>query len=198
MSAEAAWVWGLTGYLAVATVTPGPNNLHLAAVSAGSGWRPCVPHLAGIVLGFLALAALALLGLAALLAALPGAVPLLRLLATAWLLWLAWRMLALGAPGAALAMPAFGLWRAAAFQAVNPKVLGMVVACIAFLPPQLPLGERAAVLALVVVLVMPPCMAVWVAAGALLTRLLAEPRWRRPLAAALALLTAAAALALWW
>ncbi|MCK6490497.1 MAG: LysE family transporter [Planctomycetes bacterium] len=196
MGGDVAWVWGLGGYLAVATVTPGPNNLHLAAASAGGGWRPCVPHLAGIVLGFLALAGVALLGLAALLAAVPGAVLALRLAATAWLLWLAWRMRGLGG-GPAAAMPAFDLWRAAAFQAVNPKVLGMVVACVAFLPPELPLGERAATLAVAVVLIMPPCMAVWIAAGLPLSVLLAEPRWRGPAAAGLALLTALAAATMW-
>ena len=53
-------------YALVMGITPGPNNLMLAASGMNFGLRRSLPHILGVLLGFTTLATVAALGLGAL------------------------------------------------------------------------------------------------------------------------------------
>jgi threonine/homoserine/homoserine lactone efflux protein len=111
------------GFCVAATVTPGPNNLMVAASAANHGVRATVPHMAGIALGFAAMFLIVGLGLATPLAEHPELYRVLRWVSAAWLLWLAWQIGNAGAPTKERVgkKRPLGFFSAAAFQWVNPK-----------------------------------------------------------------------------
>ncbi len=44
--------WPLVGFSVAMTITPGPNNLMVAAAAANHGITDTVPHILGIAVGF--------------------------------------------------------------------------------------------------------------------------------------------------
>ncbi|PKP75780.1 MAG: hypothetical protein CVT84_01465 [Alphaproteobacteria bacterium HGW-Alphaproteobacteria-6] len=116
--------------LAVATLfTPGPNNAMLAASGANFGFRPTLPHLFGVALGFplmLLIVGLSLGGLFQSSAILREG---LRWGGAALLLWIAWKVATSGGIGSngAAARPMRFL-QAVGFQWINPKAWSMAVA----------------------------------------------------------------------
>ncbi|MCZ4260938.1 LysE family translocator [Limimaricola sp. G21655-S1] len=120
----------LMGFALVTLFTPGPNNLMLMASGANFGLRRSVPHMAGVALGFAAMAGLVGLGLAQVFEIWPVLTSLLRVISIGFLLWLAWKI-ATAAPRSADAPETEGrpltFLQAAAFQWVNPKAWAMSV-----------------------------------------------------------------------
>lgn len=111
----------LAWYCLVMGMTPGPNNLMLAASGMNFGWRRTLPHIAGVLVGFCTLIFLAGLGIGALYERLPVLQEVLRWLGGAFLAYLAWRIA--GASRAEHPEDARPLRfvEAAAFQFANPK-----------------------------------------------------------------------------
>src|SRR5690349_24600060 len=72
----------------VATVTPGPNNLMLAACGMTFGFRKTLPTMFGFVVGLLLLLAMVAAGLGTLFERIPLLQVALKLLGAAYLLWL--------------------------------------------------------------------------------------------------------------
>jgi threonine/homoserine/homoserine lactone efflux protein len=185
-------------FAVVSFITPGPNNLLLAASGSAFGFRRTVPHMAGISAGFALLVALCGLGLGAVVAASPSAGLVLRLVGTGYLLWLAWRLLGATAAAVDSHRPCTVL-EAALFQFANPKAWMMgITAASAFLPTNMPTWAATLWITVLFSLVGLPCMGLWVLAGSALRRHLARPAvgwtWR----CGLALLTLYAAAGLWW
>lgn len=120
----------LMGFALVTLFTPGPNNLMLMASGANFGLRRSVPHMAGVALGFAAMAGLVGLGLAQVFEIWPVLTTVLRVISIGFLLWLAWKI-ATAAPKSADAPETEGrpltFLQAAAFQWVNPKAWAMSV-----------------------------------------------------------------------
>lgn len=120
----------LMGFALVTLFTPGPNNLMLMASGANFGLRRSVPHMAGVALGFAAMAGLVGLGLAQVFEIWPVLTTVLRVISIGFLLWLAWKI-ATAAPKSAEAPETEGrpltFLQAAAFQWVNPKAWAMSV-----------------------------------------------------------------------
>ena len=184
----------LLTYMATMSVTPGPNNLMLAASGVNHGLRRTVPHLLGISVGVGIQIALVGSALAWVLAWLDGVREQLVLAGCSYLLWLAWRQSRAGQPGGGERSEALGFWGAALFQWVNPKAWIMVFnVAILFLPRSG--GWSAALsLALASALINLPCIAVWAVAGGLLRARLGNPRALRAFTTAMALLLAATAI----
>lgn len=166
----------LLTYVVTMSVTPGPNNLMLAASGVNFGLRRTLPHLLGVSIGHgvqVLIVAGALTWVMAWLEALR--LPLV-FAGCAYLLWLALRQARAGAPGAGGAARPLGFLGAAAFQWVNPKAWMMVFnVAILFLPRD---GgwPAALVLALLCALVNLPCIALWAVAGDRLRRWMKQPR----------------------
>lgn len=168
----------LAGFAAAASITPGPNNVMVAASGANHGFRATLPHCAGIALGFAVMVAIIGLGVAGVLASVPRIAFVLRWVALGWLLLLAWRIARSGAPGTGPARPPMGFLGAAAFQWVNPKAWLMAVSANAlFVSPASPLPPQVAAMALTFLVLTIPCILMWAALGSAAGRLLGVP-WR--------------------
>ena len=183
----------LLTYVATMSVTPGPNNLMLAASGVNFGFRRTVPHMLGISIGHGIQVAIVAGLLAWVMAWLDDMRPGLVLAGCAYLLWLAWRQARAGQPGGGKSAQPLGFVGAALFQWVNPKAWMMVLnAAILFLPRG---GGWGAALSLAVVctLVNFPCIALWAVVGDRLRFRLRDPRALRVFNYAMALLLAATA-----
>jgi threonine/homoserine/homoserine lactone efflux protein len=181
------------------SITPGPNNIMLAASGVNFGFARTVPHLLGVSAGFALLAALCALGLGAFILAMPAAHLSLKALGSAYLLYYAWqlRALSLDSRDAAVATPmTFGA--AVLFQFVNPKAWVMAVTgAAAFMPTTEPMASAALLLSAVFAGVNFPCITAWVVLGSVLRSLLTEPRHLRLFSGLLVVLTVYSAVAIW-
>ncbi len=166
----------IAAFTVAASVTPGPNNVMVAASAANHGFRATLPHCAGIMVGFAVMAAVVGLGVAGLLTAFPTVALVLRWVALAWLLVLAWRIARAGAPGSGPARPPMGFLGGALFQWVNPKAWLMAVgANAAFVSSGAPLLPQVATVAFAFLLLGTPCVLLWAAIGGAAGRLLHSP-----------------------
>ena len=165
-------------YLSVMALTPGPNNLILAASGLNHGFGRTLPALLGISTGIALQAAIIILFMSERAPLLSGLKPALTLAGCAYLLYLAWQMKQAGALGSQddeVKPMSFmgGIW----FQWLNPKTwmmslnMGMV-----FLPQDMPAGQAAVLFFALVFITMMPCISVWAGAGVALQRLLNTPR----------------------
>mgnify|MGYP000390821279 CR=1 FL=1 len=183
----------LLTYVATMSVTPGPNNLMLAASGVNFGFRRTVPHMLGISIGHGIQVAIVAGLLAWVMAWLDDMRLGLVLAGCAYLLWLAWRQSQAGQPGGGKSAQPLGFVGAALFQWVNPKAWMMVLnAAILFLPH----GNWTAVLwmAVMSIFVNLPCIAVWAFAGDKLRLTLRDPLALRVFNYTMAALLAATAL----
>lgn len=184
----------LMTYVATMSVTPGPNNLMLAASGVNHGFRRTLPHLLGVSIGHgIQVGTVAGL-LAWVMLWLDRSRIVLVVLGCSYLLWLAWRQAHASQPGAGRSAQPLGFVGAALFQWVNPKAWVMVLnTAILFFPREG--GWRAAVtLALLCALINFPCITLWAAAGDRLRFKLREPLVLRAFNYSMAFLLAMTAL----
>lgn len=159
------------------SVTPGPNNIMVAAGAASNGLRATMPHMLGISVGFGAMVLIVGLGLAGPLAAAPAVHAILRLVGGAWMIWIAWKMVATPPTTAATGRVApMGFGAAALFQWVNPKAWVIsVVATATYTTPGHGLAQQVLLLAAVFIVLSMPCLLLWSLLGAGAGRLLRSP-----------------------
>ena len=165
--------------LAIGTLfTPGPNNAMLAASGARFGFRPSLPHMLGVALGFpgmLFVVGLFLGGLFQTSALLREG---LRWGGAALLLWMAWkiaRATGIGGAGGTGARP-LSFPQAAAFQWINPKGWSMAIAATSqFVSATAPLTSAGIVAATFLGFGLLSA-ASWLAAGQAMTRWLTTAR----------------------
>jgi threonine/homoserine/homoserine lactone efflux protein len=189
----------LASFAFVTSITPGPNNLMLAASGLGFGMRRSIPPLLGVSAGFAALILCCGLGVGVMLSGLPAAALVLKVAGTAYLGYLAWsvRSAAVAGDGPTLPRP-WSFAAAAAFQFANPKAWIMALTCTSMFLPELGPGWMGlALLCLVACAVNLPCVATWALAGSSLRRTLTDPRWQKRCTTMLAALTVYAAAAIW-
>lgn len=189
----------LVSFTFVASITPGPNNLMLAASGVGFGLKRTVPHMLGVCAGFAVLVLACGLGIGALLMQSPAAATGLKVLGSGYLVYLAWMLRGSQAPGAGKARSrpmSFGA--AAAFQFANPKAWLMgVTAASVFLPSLGTDWQALALLCLVVSAVNFPCVTSWAVLGSAIRSRLDDPRWQRRFSAVMVALTLYAAASIW-
>jgi threonine/homoserine/homoserine lactone efflux protein len=190
MEAFSSSPWlAVAGAVAIASITPGPNNVLVMRAAATHGMAGAVPSIAGIVLGGLCLLALVLIGVLPLFAATLWARPLLLATGSLYLCWLG-LALATGPPAAlcestkSVEITAIGpnarLWASAGFQFLNPKSWVLVLtACAAAANA----GTGQVLLGLGVLLVLIPTISltIWSILGTALARFLSQERQRRHL-----------------
>jgi threonine/homoserine/homoserine lactone efflux protein len=181
-------------YTFVMSITPGPNNVMLTASGANFGFRRTVPHIFGIVSGFIVQLLAVCAGLSALFARWPTLQTALGWVGAAYLVYLGWRMLRLESAQAGAATRPVGFLEAALFQFLNPKAWVMTItSATLFLPQELSWLARGAYMAGIAEGIGLPCMAVWALFGSSLRGLLEAPRGRRVFNAAMALALATTA-----
>jgi len=170
----------LISYVGVMSVTPGPNNLLLAASGVHFGWRRTVPHVLGISFGHFVQVGLVVALFGAMVGLFGGVRPWLAVAGGVYLLWLSWKIAHAGAPadreGGADRKP-MGFFEAALFQAVNPKAWIMVINVALFFAPQRA-GDWAGAfgLAALSAAINLPCVSIWALTGDRLRKVLARGR----------------------
>jgi threonine/homoserine/homoserine lactone efflux protein len=168
----------LVGFSVATSITPGPNNVMVAASAANYGMRATVPLIGGIALGFAAMLAVVCLGLAGAISAYPTVSVALRWIMAVWLVVFAWKIANAAAPGndgGARPRP-IGFVGAALFQWVNPKAwLIALGASSEWLLPEHALLPQVALISFVFLAVATPCVSAWAALGGGARQLLRSP-----------------------
>jgi len=179
----------LTGFAVAMYITPGPNNVMVAASAAQHGLRATAPHILGIAAGFSLMLVLVTAGLGAVLLSVPGLSTLVRWLGAAWMVMIAWKIATAPPPGGTGARPLLGFGGAMLFQWVNPKawMIGVGVAS-QFLDVGEPLVAQLARIFVVFLLVGVPCILPWALLGEGAGRLLRSSHRLRVFNGAMALL----------
>ena len=165
----------LMTYVATMSVTPGPNNLMLAASGVNFGFRRTLPHMLGVSVGHGIQVGI----VAGLLTWVLGWLDALRLelvlAGCSYLFWLAWRQAGAGQPGGGGETRPLGFFGAALFQWVNPKAWVMVLnTAIIFLPRGGGWGAACS-LAAMCMLINFPCISLWAVVGDRLRFRLRDP-----------------------
>lgn len=126
----------LSLFALVSSITPGPNNLMLMASGANFGFRPTIPHMLGIGLGFMFMLFLVGIGLIGVFDAVPYSYETLKIVSVVYLCWLAWKVATAAAPdGSDSRGKPFSFLQAAAFQWVNPKAWTMALSAMTLYAP---------------------------------------------------------------
>ena len=179
----------LLGFSVAMYITPGPNNVMVAASAANHGVRATLPHMLGIVVGFAMMLTLVCAGLGSALVSWPLLLPLFRWAGAAWLVWLAWQIASAPAPGEGGRARLLGFAGAVAFQWINPKAwLIAVGAASEYLSPHQPLVAQLTRIFIVFLAVGMPCVLVWALLGSGAGRLLRSPVQLRVFNVAMAVL----------
>ena len=184
--------WPLVGFSVAMTITPGPNNLMVAAAAANNGITDTVPHIVGIAVGFTLMLAIVAGGLGGLVMEIPFLQPILQWVGAAWLVYLAWKIATALPPTAQGSRPPLGFFGAMLFQWVNPKAwLIALSAATQFVIPGRPLALEAARIAGVFAIVAIPCILPWAMLGSGTARILNAPHRLRVFNVAMAVLLVA-------
>lgn len=190
----------IASFAFVTSITPGPNNVMLTASGANFGFVRTLPHIAGIVVGFILLIVGVGLGLGELFLQFPLMHQLLKIIGSAYLMWLAYKLLNFsytedenGGKG-----KPFTFFQAFIFQYVNPKA--WIIAISANSTFGLP-GDQylfsVGVVGLVFVLVNPFSIMVWAGFGHMIRRYLKQAAFLKAFNILMASLTAACVLIIW-
>ncbi|TDQ38488.1 LysE family translocator [Thiopseudomonas denitrificans] len=167
----------LATYILVMAITPGPNNVLLAASGVNYGLRRTLPMMLGIALGggFHCFVSMLMFGhLFELMAVirLPIAVA-----GCLYLLWLAWHIYRASAPETGEQSRPLTFMQMVLFQWVNPKAWVMMLNMAAlFMPAAGPVMPAAALIGITDTLVSLPCVLLWAWLGDRLRLALQSPR----------------------
>lgn len=178
------WLLGLLAFAFVSSITPGPNNILLAASGARFGVRRTIGHAVGIWSGMVTLLLLAAAGVGAITATSPSLALALQIFAALALVLTAVSMLRERPPETSnAASPEAGapwsFWQALGFQYLNPKALMMALTAAAMTPQGEPWPTTAATMVVAFMLVSIPCTWAWVLGGAAMRRTLNSPARKR-------------------
>lgn len=168
-------------FIAVSSVTPGPNNLMLLSSSVNFGIRRTVPHCLGISAGMGLMIVLMSVGLHWVMQHAGWLIDLLKTASLAYLLWLAWKIATIAPTPLTVQNEAspFGFWNAVLFQWINPKALIMVISMFSIYVPD-NIGQLTLLqLAVMAIAINLACISVWVLGGTLMRRLFTTPTRQR-------------------
>lgn len=179
------WTVGLAAFAFVSSITPGPNNILLAASGARFGARRTAAHALGIWAGMVTLLLLAMAGVGALSRTAPSLALALQILAAGALVVTAMSLVrdrgaAQGAAGAPDATSPWSFWQGLGFQYLNPKAVMMAATAAAMMPQSGAVWlEDAPVGVGLFMTVSMPCTWAWVLGGAAMRRTLDSPARKR-------------------
>lgn len=180
-------------FIAVSSVTPGPNNLMLLSSSMNFGVRRTIPHCLGISAGMGLMIALMSFGLHWVMQHAGWVIDVLKIVSLAYLLWLSWKIATIRPAPITLQDEAspFGFWNAVLFQWINPKALVMVISMFSiYIPENLAQTTLLQIVAIAIVINL-ACISVWMLGGAFMRRLLTTPIAQRSFNLVMALLLVA-------
>ncbi|EDM67960.1 transporter, LysE family [Moritella sp. PE36] len=166
----------LTAFMAfafVTSVTPGPNNLMLMNSGASFGIRKTVPHVLGIVVGFIFMLLLVGLGIMQIFQRFPVSYDILKVSSIAYLLYLAFKIATSNTTlehNATKTKP-FSFIQAAMFQWINPKAWTMALTALSIYATSSDLNTVLFV-TLIFAVINLPAISLWVLLGQKMQRFL--------------------------
>ncbi|MBV9548741.1 MAG: LysE family translocator [Alphaproteobacteria bacterium] len=159
----------------IGSVTPGPNNIMLAASGVNFGIRASVPQMAGIFVGIVVVTLASGFGLGAIFSAYPLVRDLMRLAGFAYVVWLAWRIAIAGSLGGGDLPHPMRFSTSLSIQPLNLKLWMTAIAVVAlYVRPGHTVADTLTVAAAFSLLNL-PCMVLWAGCGALLREALKLP-----------------------
>ena len=203
----------ILGFVVVTAITPGPNNLLLAAASMRFGPRSTIPHLLGIVVGFGCILMVCALGISVLLKEHSWILDVMRVGASLYLLYLAFTIIGLrldadlslginageGSDKEPAGARPMTVGQSILFQCLNPKAWVMSTAGISLATSMhLQPLQAAALLLLCFVSVGLACNSVWIFLGAAIRRYLHREKVQLMVNTVLFILTVATVGMFWW
>ncbi|KGT91024.1 alcohol dehydrogenase [Erwinia typographi] len=191
----------MLGFLWVAAITPGPNNMLLTASGANFGFLRSLWLLIGIMIGMQVMLLMVAFGIGGLILLYPSLHLVLKIAGSAYLLWLAWKIGTAkyekletdNAPAAP--MP---FWQGGLLQLINPKAWLMALGAVASFSLA---GEayRGSVVAISIGMALVNVVSglIWLGFGSLIGRILRSRRAWTIFNLAMGALTAACVLLIW-
>lgn len=120
-------LWGTTLFVSIVSMTPGPNNLLLAASGANYGFYRTLPHMCGVIVGFAIMVVASGFGLGMLLNEFPQVILPLKIMSVSFLLYLSWRIATGGAHVIEGKSQPLTFLPAVLFQTINPKGISFLL-----------------------------------------------------------------------
>ena len=159
----------------VNNITPGPNNIMLAAAGANFGVRATLPQMAGVAVGLASVTAAVGLGLGMLYTAYPEVSHVLKIAGILYILYLAWRIATAGSLGGGDIPHPMRFGATLALQGANVKMwVAAITTASIYVRPGHALADTAVVTA-AFSLINLPVMVLWAGCGSALRRFLKEP-----------------------
>lgn len=194
-----AHILPLFGFIFAMSMTPGPNNLLLAASGIRFGFKPTIPHMLGVHIGYSAVLITVGLGLGAVFERFPVLQTILRIGGTIYVLYLAWRVLrgwsVPSKDGAAQSddkSRPIRFVEAFLFQFVNPKGVIMAITVIAaYSLPDASIVANLAMIVGVAMVVNAMSVTTWAGFGAAVQGIAGREPWASIIRWTLALMTVA-------
>ena len=163
----------------MAAITPGPNNIMLAASGANYGFRRTLPHIIGVCFGFGCLVIAGGLGVGRFLETFPQFFSILKMLALLFLLYLVWKVGTASSPKLSPDGKPMRFHTAALFQWVNPKGVTVVISAIAaYLETASSIWQALPVMVIVFVLVTIISACLWAFIGSAISDFLSNRQYR--------------------
>ncbi|HVZ28013.1 MAG TPA: LysE family translocator [Rhizomicrobium sp.] len=170
-----AMIAALIPFTIVATVTPGPNNIMLAASGVNFGLKRSVPQMAGIQAGVAVIDVAVGLGLGLVFSRYPLVREILQIMGGLYTLWLAWKIASAGSLGGGELPHPMSFPASFAFQWVNPKLWTMAITTMALYVRSGHAVADTVLVTLISLVINIPAMLLWAGFGAGLRDLLQVP-----------------------
>ena len=120
-------LWGTILFVSIVSMTPGPNNLLLAASGANYGFIKTLPHMCGVIVGFAIMVVASGFGLGMMLNEFPQVILPLKIMSVSFLLYLSWRIATGGAHVIEGKSQPLTFLLAVLFQTINPKGISFLL-----------------------------------------------------------------------
>ena len=120
-------LWGTILFVSLVSMTPGPNNLLLAASGANFGFIKTLPHMFGVIVGFALMVVASGFGLGVVLNEFPQVILPMKIIGVSFLLYLSWRIATGGAHVVEGKSQPLSFLPAVLFQTINPKGISFLL-----------------------------------------------------------------------
>ena len=120
-------LWGTILFVSIVSMTPGPNNLLLAASGANFGFIKTLPHMFGVIVGFALMVVASGFGLGVVLNEFPQVILPMKIISVSFLLYLSWRIATGGAHVIEGKSQPLSFLPAVLFQTINPKGISFLL-----------------------------------------------------------------------
>jgi len=120
-------LWGTILFVSIVSMTPGPNNLLLAASGANFGFIKTLPHMFGVIVGFALMVVASGFGLGVVLNEFPQVILPMKIISVSFLLYLSWRIATGGAHVVEGKSQPLSFLPAVLFQTINPKGISFLL-----------------------------------------------------------------------